>query len=417
MYVQDRLFRLDEKRPLTRNGSATKAKVQAFDLQRLGDRAVIGDKRNDENVIVSQLQGVFLNFHNAVASDMPAADFAAVQRSVRWHYQWVVLHDFLTRMVGIETVHAILPHLATPNGDIHDQPPKLRFFKWRNEPFIPVEFSAAAYRFGHSMVRPIYRLSQELIEPEDNPETAVRGRKFIFAALRDRGLNGFGSFPPEWGIDWSLFFETKGPLNVAKLGPDRVQPAYKIDTSLVNPLAFLPEFSQLKPGAKHDFEANKDGFPLPSKGDISSLALRNLLRGQAMGLPSGQAVARWMGIEPIPDTELKVGKAVVDDDAKNKSILTCGQSFKDNAPLWFYVLAEAQRDWVAASNMKQGDKIAKNAVSARLGKVGGRIVAEVLIGLLLGDATSFLVQNPAWKPKYGTNGKFAMPDLINASGL
>ena len=220
-------------------------------MQRLGDRAVIGDKRNDENVIVSQLQGVFLNFHNAVVQDMPAAEFETVQRIVRWHYQWIVLHDFLRLMVGQKMVDAILPHLSAKNGNLQDQPPNLNYFKWRNEPFMPIEFAAAAYRFGHSMVRPIYRLSQGLtgpsIDPDLNLDTGVSGRKFIFAALRDRGLNGFESFPAEWGIDWSLFFEIDKKLDRTQLGPDRVQPSYKIDTSLVNPLAFLPEFSQKKP--------------------------------------------------------------------------------------------------------------------------------------------------------------------------
>ena len=423
MYVQDKMFRLSE-RALTRGPVASKA----LDLQRLGDRAVIGDKRNDENVIVSQLQGVFLNFHNAVVKDMLAAEFETVQRSVRWHYQWIVLHDFLPRMVGQKMVDAILPHLSAKNGNLQDQPPNLNYFKWRNEPFMPIEFAAAAYRFGHSMVRPIYRLSQELTGPSIDPDlgfdTGVSGRKFIFAALRNRGLNGFESFPPDWGIDWSLFFELGHKLDPARLGPDRVQPSYKIDTSLVNPLAFLPEFSQKRPGRSNDLVADKDGFPVPMSGHISNLATRNLLRGHDMRLPSGQAVARYMGLEPIPDAELKVGKAIMGDFAKNPSILEFGKGspgapngFSDNAPLWFYVLAEAQDAWAKAAGKTAGNDIAKNAIPVTLGPVGGRIVAEVLIGLLVGDSTSFLRQDPTWKPKYSTNGKFGMPELIRKSGL
>jgi hypothetical protein len=213
-----------------------------------------------------------------------------------------------------------------------------------------------------------------------------------------------------------LFFEFERKLSdPGNTGAKRVQPAYKIDSSLVNPLAFLPEFSQEGPAG--DLAMDQDGHPLPQKGAISNLALRNLLRGLNMGLPSGQTVARYMSIDPIPDSELKVGKANVDGLTANKSILDFGDSFKDNAPLWFYVLAEAQHAWAAAANAKHGDDAAKNAIRVRLGPVGGRIVTEVLVGLLLGDSFSFLSQWPTWKPWFSDNGKFGIAELIKASGL
>ncbi|HUL76035.1 MAG TPA: heme peroxidase, partial [Vicinamibacteria bacterium] len=230
------------------------------------------------------------------------------------------------------------------------------------------------------------------------------------------GLNGFREFPGQWAIDWRLFFEFERKLDdPANLGPQRIQPAYKIDSSLVNPLAFLPEFSQ--PGAGGDLAMDKDGHPLPKAGEISNLALRNLLRGLNMGLPSGQSVARHMSIDPIPDKDLRVGKANVDGLTSNKGILDFGDSFKDNAPLWFYVLAEAQHEWAKAAKAKPGTDDAKNAIHVRLGPVGGRIVAEVLVGLLLGDSFSFLSQWPTWKPWFTDKGRFGMAELIKASGL
>src|SRR4051812_29718011 len=114
-------------------------------------RALIGDPRNDENAIVSQLQGLFLRFHNRKLQDNPGiSSFETVQRLVRFHYQYVVLNDFLPRIVH----SSVLDQLKT-NGkyDAH----KLAYFHWKNAPFMPVEFSVAAYRFGHSMVRPGYR--------------------------------------------------------------------------------------------------------------------------------------------------------------------------------------------------------------------------------------------------------------------
>lgn len=405
---------------LTRNGKPSKAQ----DLLRSSgtSRALIGDKRNDENVIVSQLHGVFLRFHNVVADALmkrsPNARFEDIQRLVRWHYQWVVLHDFLPRIVGLNVVHDVLPHLKSGTS-IYKDKPNLHFFKWRHDPFMPVEFSVAAYRFGHSMVRPIYRLNTELGTgaSQDEIKRGVAGRQFVFAAVQKQGLNGFHEFPTEWAIDWNLFFERKGTLDdPGNRGPNRVQPAYKIDSSLVNPLAFLPEFSQEKipgPGLVQD----KDGHPVAQLNGISNLAHRNLLRGMNMGLPSGQTVARYMGLDPIPDGELAVGKANVAGLTSNKIITDFGDSFKDNAPLWFYVLAEAQHDWAQAAKKKPGKDEAKNMIHVRLGAVGGRIVAEVLIGLMLGDAHSYLSQSPMWKPWFTEKEQFGMPQFITAAGL
>ena len=127
---QPYMFEADSKtfllshRMLLRNTKVMPIGKQAHDLQRLNGRAVIGDKRNDENVIVSQLQGMFLNFHNAVVRDFPAdAPFETIQREVRWHYQWAVLNDFLPKIVGDEMVHSILPHLADAEGSIHKTKP------------------------------------------------------------------------------------------------------------------------------------------------------------------------------------------------------------------------------------------------------------------------------------------------------
>jgi hypothetical protein len=134
------------------------------------------------------------------------------------------------------------------------------------------------------------------------------------------------------------------------------------------------------------------------KGDPSNLAQRNLLRGLAMGLPSGQSVAQALGVDPIEDKNLRVGKAVVDDLAKNPLLTSFDQehnSFKENAPLWYYVLAEAQTEWAKRATAT-GSK--GNEEPLRLGTVGGRIVAETIIGLIWGDGHSYLRQAPNWKP-------------------
>ena len=336
-------------------------------------RALIGDPRNDENVIVSQLQSSMLRFHNVMVDTIGAtASFADIQSQVRFHYQWAVLHDFLPTIVGDQTLKDIFG--ATPDGKINfKSKPDLKFYKPKKDSFMPVEFSVAAYRFGHSMIRPIYRLSQTI-------------PRFPIFNLPGQGesLLGFRDFPHNWAIDWELFFNAGN--NPPKLGPTRVQPAYKIDTSLVNPLGTLPVSIAQPP--------------------FQSLPVRNLLRGWRMGLPSGQAVAKHMGIKPIDDANLKVGKANQDGVAANKSITTLSPKFTKNAPLWFYILAEAQQVFV------------NNDTPIRLGPVGGRIVAEVFIGLMKGDGHSYLNQDPNFTPNaafQGPGGQFNMIDLLKAA--
>jgi hypothetical protein len=339
---------------------------------RTNARALIGDPRNDENVIVSQLQGIFMRFHNHVAAEMihrnPLVDFKDIQQSVRWHYQWVILHDFLPRIVDIEVLKSVLPGFIRHKPFTDCFKPNLQVFKWRKSAFIPIEFTTAAYRFGHSMIRPIYRLNSTLPK-----------RFHIFSSDPLDSLVGFREFPDVWAIDWRLYFPIeKRPI----LGPDRVQPAYKIDTSIVNPLKTLPN------------------PVVPPKPEVErNLAYRNLVRGFQMSLPSGQAIARQLCIKPLTEAQLVVGKATGDPADEQVPLVSIDPAFEDNAPLWYYILAEAQvhRD------------------DTKLRGVGARIVAEVFVGLLAGDSHSFLAQNPSWSPPEGP--AFDMPALIRQALL
>lgn len=165
---------------------------KAFDVPRaaassVGIRhAIIGDSRNDENVIVSQLQGMLLRFHNRIVDLHPDWGFDRVQQEVRWHCGWIVLHDFLPRLVRKDVLDAVSPAFADPSLGLGKPPLHLRFYKFA-ESVMPVEFSVAAYRMGHSMVRPGYRLNEHtlpiaIFDPINPP----------------MGLNGFGAFPPSW---------------------------------------------------------------------------------------------------------------------------------------------------------------------------------------------------------------------------
>lgn len=349
-------------------------------------RAIIGDPRNDENVIISQLQGLFLRFHNHLASTYQSFDSA--QRAVRWHYQWIILNDFLPTLIAPDILDEVLPHIKAGTDVIAD-PPRLRFYRARDEAFMPLEFSAAAYRFGHSMVRPEYQLNETLSGPHP-----------IFAGNSSTlNLRGFHEFPAQWAIDWRFFIDlevmdwgdSKNPSDPRN--KNRTQLAYKIDTSLVNPLARLP--TSVAGDAPH------------------SLGLRNLERGWRMRLPTGQAVARAMGVIPLADADIKIGKFTGDPADTLTLIADVDPAFAGNCPLWTYVLAETVEKSVTVKT-SQGDQI----VAARqLGPVGGRIIAETMVGILLSDSSSFLSQDPHWTPDADLleGGKFGLRELIKAA--
>jgi hypothetical protein len=351
-------------------------------------RALIGDKRNDENLIVSQLHATFLRFHNRVLDEVD--DFALAQQIVRWHYQWIVLHDFLPRIVGARTHERVIGKPGDlPNLDFYDA--KGRYA------FIPVEFSVAAYRFGHSQVRPSYSLNSIVIDaqPKIQPfegRDATFTRIPIFSLIQPSdanqgraNLNGFRTLPDIWSIDWAFYFDG---VTRDVTTPDRVpagailpQPSFKIDSTLVDPLRSLPD---------------KQGESNPARRSLAGL---NLIRGWRMGLPSGQSIARKMGLTELADDVLFDHENPAIAAARQALLATAGNKFAGNCPLWYYILREAEVE----------------ASGKHLGPVGGTIVAEVLAGLIYEDRSSFLAQWPNWRPTLpgATPGHFTMADLIN----
>jgi hypothetical protein len=354
-------------------------------------RALIGDPRNDENRIISQLQATMLRFHNRMAAVMGSTDFEEIRNAVRWHYQWIVINDFLPTMINAHTVQRVFPHLAG-GGSIKDHPPHFSIRKLAGGlELMPVEFSVAAYRFGHSMVRPIYRLNETI------------ARRPIFSDSKDVGadLGGFRPVPSDWAIDWQFFLNIEHAIGFPPGDNPRdpinrkPQQAYKIDTSLVNPLAFLPA-SVAK--------------------DPPSLGLRNLQRGRDFELPSGQSMARALGLEVIPDAELVIGKATADTVHDPKiPIAEIAEDFAGNAPLWAYILSEAQVTSLRGHD-DITDPVQRDRIPIRLGPVGGTIIAEVFASLLKADKTCFLNANPDFtpRPEFLHEGKFGLAELVNA---
>jgi hypothetical protein len=305
--------------------------------------ALIGDPRNDENVIVSGLQILMLRFHNKVAAEVDGDRtvreedrFDETRRRVRWHYQWVVLRDYLPRICGADLIAKLL--------EIEDGEPRyrLRFYRPIKHAYMPIEFSAAAFRFGHSQIRSAYRLNDKI------------GVKPIFVPGDDQpadaDLRGGIKLLEGWTVDWTKFIP---------IGGSNAQPSRLIDSKLSPALFDLPR--------------------LP-KGEPQSLALRNLLRGQSFSLPSGQDIAKAVGA-PKVFSGRELGTKL------------------DPTPLWFYILKEAE--------LLAGGRT--------LGPTGARIVAEVLIGMLRTDPSSFLSQQPRWRPNpdyLGAGNTFGLAELI-----
>lgn len=336
-------------------------------------RALIGDPRDDENRIIAQLHAIFLRFHNKLADRLGgrrSVSFDKVRDLVRWHYQWVLVNDFLPTILQEQTYQSVFPDPYRPVTTI----PKLRD---NDLELMPVEFSVAAYRFGHSMVRPRYRLNAAIERPifsTDPGDTA--------------DLRGFRPIPADWAIDWSFFIDLDQGAGDPVAG--KPQLSFKIDTSLAHPLGHLP--------------------PRIAK-DPSSLALRNLERSAIFQLPSGQSVARALGMSAIADQKLIVGKATA--DSQLKPITKVAPGFAGNAPLWAYILSEAQvTSWNTA---KPGP--ANNAIPIKLGPMGGRLVAEVFASLLRGDPTSYLYAKSRFEPisDWTYRGTFGLAELISVA--
>ncbi|MBT5553010.1 MAG: peroxidase [Ilumatobacter sp.] len=336
---------------------------QFEDLPRDDDgTAILGDDRNDENMMLAGLQCAFIMFHNAVlasisASTATAVDFADAQRIVRRHYQWIIVHEVLPQFVGQEMVDSIVNsgrQVFTPNVAR-----------------IPLEFQTAAYRFGHSMVRPSYRAN--LAGDEGEPFFAFVFDPKTFGDDDPDDLTGRSRAARRF-IGWQTFFD---------FGDGEVKPNKRIDAVMSTPLFQLPMFS----------------IPTARGEDIgpTSLATRNLLRHITWQIPSGQRIAAEMGVDLLSAADLsQVGQL--------------GANLDQSTPLFYYLLREAD---VVADGL-------------HLGPCGGRIVGEVFMALIEQDPDSYLNATAAnggvWSPSLPQrNGQvgddFTMADLLTIAGV
>ena len=343
---------------------------QPNDLPRDRDTgvAIIPDERNDENLAVAQVHVAFARFHNAIVAKLadstePAKLRDSARAEVVKHFQWIVLKDYLATLLDQQVLK-----------DVLDNGPK--FFKAdKANLFMPLEFSVAAFRLGHSMVRDSYdwnyRRSQEYLGPA-SIKNLFEHTNFSGTIRPGKGRTSL-RLEGHWIIDWRRFFDFDVIRNTANGQPIYYRPpsginhARRIDTSIDMDLQ------------KVDTGFNHDPFPESQR----SVAVRNLLRGYALGLPTGEEVAEWIG-------EQVLSPNVIEDGFEE-----CFSSrwLKGKTPLWYYILREAE-------HQHSGD---------RLGKVGSRIVAETFVTLIRNSHYSIL-NEPGWRPREDASRPGNQPD-------
>lgn len=315
-------------------------------LRNPAGRAIIGDPRNDENILVSQVQAAVIRFHNRCVEVIGGSDeevtFEKARNTTTHYYHRVLLEDFLFHVVGIEMIQ-----------DIANRGRQYYFPKgfWLNgapqKPYMPVEFSVAAYRFGHSQIRNDYQLNDSKKVPLFHPRNSN---------LQQSGtLRGFQPLPAGHHVDWSNFFSLPDE--------DCRQNAFKIDPFLPPSLLELP-------------------VPVVGEGGVTSLASRNLLRGRTFRLPAGDELADKMFLDGNllggASQIVRIGDANNHSGAVGNILRALGSEYAmTTIPLWLYVLCEA-----AIHGKADGANVQSSGGGDRLGPVGGRIVAEVIMGLL-----------------------------------
>ncbi|HEY7644850.1 MAG TPA: peroxidase family protein [Hyphomicrobiales bacterium] len=299
--------------------------------------ALLGDPRDDENIIVSQIHAAFVAFHNrtvdilvergygdrrerfchhgdcntqeladALPDDAKAEIFETAKNHVIHYYHRLIIEDFLPRIIGPQHTASLLHkhrNFFFPHG-FRDESGQFK------EAFIPVEFAAAAYRFGHSMVRESYTLREGV-------------RVQLLTDGRGGAPRAFTPVIPRWLIDWRYFFD---------IGPERpfdFNYARRIDPELTPALHRL-HFAKVV-----------------GMQDVTSLAARNLARGKTLRLPSGQEVARVV----LPELE---ARGLLGGRYGHGEHGGLWQSYllppddrvahflgDTETPLWYYVLQEA----------------------------------------------------------------------------
>ena len=295
------------------DGPGTNVNLNGYDLPRVtqGSKkaerqaALMPDHRNDENLAVAQTHLAFLRFHNRVVDELADRGvpstllFERARDQVVRHYQWLLKTDFLPRIVDQSIVDDVFTNgrrfFELPAGDGNGNG-RYGHQKSGDRPTMPIEFSVAAYRLGHSMVRAAYDWNRIFSGRGGSLRflfifSGTSGNFDPFGPINDPESGLFERLPTNWTVDWRRMYDFAGEANRPDLaGPNGVNVAQRIDTLLVNPLAELPE-------GTFGFGTNPTSIQL-------NLAFRNLVRANMVSLASGQEMAEFLGLDALKPEEI-----------------------------------------------------------------------------------------------------------------
>ena len=336
--------------------------------------ALIADPRNDENLIVAQTHLAMIHFHNRVLDKQPASvpdtqKFTRARKRVSLHYQWMVRHDYLPRICSAAVLNDVFTNgrkLVEPNAT-PDSVPKM-----------PVEFSVAAFRLGHSMVRPTYNWNRIF-----SGNGGLLEYMFEFSGLGGN-LGGEIRLITSWLADFRRMYDFAAGGHANLKPASNINHARRIDTRITVPLANLPPSVFGGPNS------------IPFDDLRRNLAFRNITRGKMVKLASGQQMATKLNGLGVNVTPLTKAQIIGGNGGADLDHLTPAEKneLAANTPLWFYILREAELN------------------NGRLNGVGGRIVAETFHRAMEGSRFS-IVRDPTFRPTLGRNSTtFEMTDLI-----
>ena len=327
-------------------------------------KAIIPDPRNDENLAVAQTHLAMIRFHNRVVDTLPSSvapsqRFARARGIVTRHYQWMIRTEFLQRICTPSVVNDVFSNgrkafeVGVPATDV---------------PTMPIEFSVAAYRLGHSMIRSAYNWNRIF-------DFGFGTLDFLFRFSATSGnLDGGLRLPSTWIADFRRLYNFKqAGRNDLAVPAAQFNRTMRIDTRLSQPLRTLPGFT-----------------------DEDNLAIRNLTRAKMVRLATGQQMAAFLRSKGVSVATLTRAQIRNGDGGAELDGLTAAQrdSVLRNTPLWFYILREAE------------------LAGGKLAGVGARIVAETFNRAMEGSQISIL-GDPTWRPSLGPNNQtFRMVDLL-----
>ena len=356
---------------------------EGHDLPRVGTgpnraakrKALIPDPRNDENLAVAQTHLAMIRFHNRVVDKLSASlpeaqKFNRARKRVTLHYQWMLRHDYLPRIVR----PSVLDDVFT-NGRKLVEPDAAP----TNVPTMPIEFAVAAFRLGHSMIRDTYNWNRRFPGNQGSLDFL-----FTFSGL---GGDMFGDIrlPSNWIADWRRMYDFPAGGRPGLVAPgSNVNHAMRIDSRLTDPLKNLPP-STFGGAASIPFDDLR-----------RNLAFRNLVRGNMVKLASGQQMVTRLNNKGVTVQPLTRAQILNGNGGARLDNLTATEknTVASRTPLWFYILREAELN------------------NGKLKGVGARIVAETFHRAIEGSRFS-IVRNPTFRPSLGRNDTtFEMTDLL-----